>query len=156
MLPRMTGSILFRPAGTGDAPAIAAIAHTAFAPYVARIGRRPAPMDADHRADIARGRVVLAQRGTLVVGFATWRESADAVDLETVAVAPAAQGDGIGTALIGRCEAAAGARPVRLYTNAAMAGALRLYPRLGYAETGRARVDGFDRVFFRKPPPARR
>ncbi len=43
-----------------------------------------------------------------------------------------------------------GAAAVELYTNARMTENLQLYPRLGYAETGRRTEDGFDRVFFRK------
>ena len=45
---------------------------------------------------------------------------------------------------------AARARAVELYTNAQMTENLSLYPRLGYAKTGRRMEDGFDRVFYRK------
>lgn len=51
------------------------------------------------------------------------------------------------------CEAAArqaGLAAVDLYTNEMMAENLAIYPRLGYAETGRRREDGFNRVFFSK------
>ncbi len=39
---------------------------------------------------------------------------------------------------------------VSLYTNEAMVENLRLYPRLGFVETGRRVEDGYRRVFFRK------
>ena len=45
---------------------------------------------------------------------------------------------------------AARARAVELYTNAQMTENQSLYHRLGYAETGRAMEDEFDRVFYRK------
>jgi ribosomal protein S18 acetylase RimI-like enzyme len=79
--------------------------------------------------------------------------------LENVAVDPAAQGAGLGLALITHVEAlarASGAQAVELYTNAKMIENRALYPRLGYAETGRAIEDGFDRVFYRKPLGRRR
>ncbi len=45
---------------------------------------------------------------------------------------------------------AAGHRELRLYTNARMTENLRLYPRLGWVQTGRRIEDGLDRVFFHK------
>jgi len=39
---------------------------------------------------------------------------------------------------------------VTLYTNERMTENLRLYPALGYLETGGAVQDGFARVFYRK------
>ena len=48
---------------------------------------------------------------------------------------------------------AAGAVAVELYTNARMTENMSLYPRPGYAETGRALENGFDRVFYRKELP---
>lgn len=73
--------------------------------------------------------------------------------IDTVAVARAFQGRGIGPRLIAAAEDAArraGADMIRLYTNAAMTSNLSLYPRLGYRETGRAVEAGFDRVYYEK------
>ncbi len=70
-----------------------------------------------------------------------------------MAVDPAAQGTGIGRALIEAVErmaSEAGAEAVELYTNAKMTENQSLYPALGYRETGRRREDGFERVFYRK------
>jgi ribosomal protein S18 acetylase RimI-like enzyme len=39
---------------------------------------------------------------------------------------------------------------VTLYTNEAMTENLRLYPALGFVETGRRVEDGYRRVYFRK------
>lgn len=39
---------------------------------------------------------------------------------------------------------------VHLYTNEKMVENLAIYPRLGYAETGRRHEDGFNRVYFEK------
>jgi ribosomal protein S18 acetylase RimI-like enzyme len=73
--------------------------------------------------------------------------------LETVAVAPAAQGHGYGALLLGRAEddaAELGLPEVRLYTNEAMTENLTFYPRHGYRETHRAVENGFRRVYFSK------
>lgn len=143
-----------RPAVPGDEPAIRACAEAAYAPYVAVIGRQPAPMVADFAAQIREGVVHVATGADgRVEGYVVCYPLGDVMHLENVAVLPAAAGRGMGRALIGHCEAAArGARlaAVELYTNAKMAANLSIYPHLGYRETGRRREDGFDRVFFRK------
>lgn len=140
-----------RSARAEDRAAVARIARAAYAPYVPRIGRQPAPMVADFAAAIAAGRVRVA--GAPVAGYVVAYPRGDHWHLENVAVDPAAQGRGLGRALIGHVEAlarAAGARAVELYTNAAMTENLEFYPRLGYRRTGRRLEEGFDRVFFRK------
>ena len=73
--------------------------------------------------------------------------------LETVAVAPSAQGHGFGRLLLERAEHDAvdlGHTQVRLYTNEAMTENLSFYPRHGYRETHRAVSEGFRRVYFSK------
>jgi len=144
-----------RLAGPDDLDAVRRIARAAYAVYVARIGREPAPMLADFAASIAAGELWVA--GAPVAGFVVAypgdKPGCDHWHLENVAVAPAAQGAGLGGALIAHVEAAAraaGAPAVELYTNARMTGNLSLYPRLGYSETGRRMEDGFDRVFYCK------
>ncbi len=108
-------------------------------------------MVADFAASIAAGELWVA--GVPVAGFVVAYPRGDHWHLENVAVEPSAQGTGLGGALIAHVEAmarAARARAVELYTNAQMTGNRSLYPRLGYAETGRAVEGGFDRVFYRK------
>ncbi|MGR3715165.1 MAG: GNAT family N-acetyltransferase [Thermohalobaculum sp.] len=143
--------VRIRPAGPDDLDAVRRIARAAYAPYVPRIGREPAPMVADFATSIAAGELWVA--GAPVAGFVVAYPRGDHWHLENVAVEPSAQGTGLGGALIAHVEAmarAARARAVELYTNAQMTGNRSLYPRLGYAETGRAVEDGFDRVFYRK------
>ncbi len=150
MTPRIH-RVRIRPAGPDDLDAVRRIARAAYAPYVPRIGREPAPMVADFATSIAAGELWVA--GAPVAGFVVAYPRGDHWHLENVAVEPSAQGTGLGGALIAHVEAmarAARARAVELYTNARMTGNLSLYPRLGYTETGRAMEDGFDRVFYRK------
>ncbi|MGF1503067.1 MAG: GNAT family N-acetyltransferase [Paracoccaceae bacterium] len=127
------------------------IARAAYAPYVPAIGREPPPMHQDLAADLDRGRLWVT--GTPAAGFVV--ACADGADwhVENLAVHPEAAGRGLGQALLAFAEAEGcrrGYRRVTLYTNAAMAGPLALYPSLGYRRVGQRREAGLDRVFFVK------
>ncbi len=129
----------------------------AYQPYVGRIGRRPAPLDADYEALVAAGEVWVATRCGDLVGVMVLEQRADHCLIENLAVAPSAQGEGIGGQLLAFAEdqaRAAGLRELRLYTNERMVENLAYYPRRGFAETRRASSAGFDRVFFTKTLPA--
>lgn len=145
--------VLTRPATPEDEPAIRACARAAYARYVADIGREPAPMRADYAAHITRGEAHVAEDGGGFLGYVVFFPEDGAMMLDSVAVMPGAEGQGIGRRLIALCEEAAlagGLPAVRLYTNAKMTGNLTLYPRLGFVRTGRRTENGFDRVFFEK------
>jgi len=136
-----------------DLAFLQACARAAYAEYVPLIGREPAPMTADYAAELGRESVLVAVLADRPVGFAVAFEKAGAWFLETVAVLPDEQGKGLGSRLVAAVEADAVARGfdrLVLYTNAAMAGPLRLYPRLGYRQTGVVEEDGFRRVYFEK------
>jgi ribosomal protein S18 acetylase RimI-like enzyme len=126
----------------------------AYALYVPRIGREPAPMTADYTALLEHAEVWVAEAGDgAVAGVLVLEPRAESLLLENVAVAPEAQGRGIGGALVAHAEQRArelGLPEVTLYTNVHMTENLGLYPALGYVETGRRREDGYDRVYFRK------
>jgi GNAT superfamily N-acetyltransferase len=137
----------------GDVAAVTAIVEAAYARYVPRIGRRPAPMSADHRRLIAAGEVWVGEMKGGVIGVLVIRATGDVLELENVAVDPAEQGHGYGRALLAFAEGRArdrGLVAVELYTNEAMVENVELYPRLGFVETGRRVVDGYRRVYFRK------
>jgi len=141
------------PATPGDAPAVTECVRAAYAGYVARIGREPAPMTADYAALIGAGEVWLTRADDEVAGVLVLRLQPPALLVENVAVAPDRQGEGLGRALMAFAEdraRAEGLAEVVLYTNERMTENLRFYPALGYAETGRAVQDGFARVFYRK------
>jgi ribosomal protein S18 acetylase RimI-like enzyme len=142
-----------RRATGGDVEAIRAIVDAAYALYVPRIGRAPAPVSADYRALVDAGEVWVGVSDGQVVGLVVIRPAGDVLELENVAVEPARQGRGYGRALISFAERRAralGRSQVTLYTNEAMVENLRLYTRLGFIETGRRVEDGYRRVFFRK------
>ncbi|GAA2384030.1 GNAT family N-acetyltransferase [Dactylosporangium salmoneum] len=140
------------PASAADADVIRDLVRAAYAHYVPRIGREPAPMTADYPALIAAGHVWVA-RGTGLLGVLVLIPQPDHLLLDNVAVAPAARGTGAGSALLAFAEAhgrSLGLPEVRLYTNAAMHENLAYYPRHGYTETHRSSSSGFHRVYFVK------
>ncbi len=142
-----------RRATAADAAAVAELVERSYEKYVERIGRRPAPMDADHASLIETANVwVLTSADQLVATMVTCVLD-DHLLLESIAVAPHAQGRGYGALLLRRADddaRDAGRSEVRLYTNAAMTENIAMYPRYGYVETHRAGQDGFRRVFFSK------
>jgi N-acetylglutamate synthase-like GNAT family acetyltransferase len=142
-----------RSARIADVDAVATVVRDAYAVYVARIGRQPAPATADYRQLIADGLVWVAETATEIVGVLVLRPQKQALLLENVAVAPSHQRRGIGRRLIAYAEQRArelGLSAIELYTNEQMTENLQLYPSLGYSETGRRIEDGFARVFFEK------
>ena len=142
-----------RPAVAADAASVDRIAREAYAQYVPRIGREPAPMTADHAVLIARREVWVAVEGVTLCGFVVLRAGSQSLLLESVAVPAPHRGRGVGRALIGFAERHArelGLRSVELYTNALMTENLSHYPRLGYIQCDRRSEHGFDRVYFRK------
>jgi N-acetylglutamate synthase-like GNAT family acetyltransferase len=113
---------------------------------------------ADYAAQVARGQVWVAELSGTIVGLLVLVARPDHLLLENVAVDPALQARGIGARLLATAEeqaAALGLSEIRLYTNVAMTENLSYYPRHGYAQTHRAREDGFDRIYFSKRLPER-
>jgi ribosomal protein S18 acetylase RimI-like enzyme len=143
-----------RQAVTADVPAVKAVTDAAYRPYVERIGVVPQPMEADHAANVAAGKVfVTGEPGTGLVGLVVLEEFADHLFLDSVAVHPDAHGRGVGRRLLRFVEAharALGLPEIRLYTNAKMWENREIYPKYGYEPVER-RVDGpYDRVHYRK------
>ncbi|MDT5299949.1 MAG: hypothetical protein QOG79_3191 [Mycobacterium sp.] len=144
---------LLRRATGDDVDAISGLVAEAFGKYVERIGKPPAPMLADYGALLGESRMWVVELRDAIVGVLVTQHQGDHLLLDTVAVAPAAQGGGQGRRLLERAERDAteqGLIEVRLVTNEAMTENLVFYPRHGYRETGRGAQDGYRRVFFSK------
>jgi ribosomal protein S18 acetylase RimI-like enzyme len=142
-----------RSARVDDLAAIQNCARRAYAHFVDRIGREPAPMVADFADQIVKGIIHVVEDQRRVCGFIVLYPRGDHIHIENVAIDPAFQRHGLGTALLEFAEQQAhihGRRAIELYTNEKMTENLEFYPRLGYVETGRSVEDGFSRVYFRK------
>lgn len=142
-----------RSATRDDLVAIQEIVRAAYSHYVARIGREPGPMLDDYGVLIDAGRVHIAERDDVAQGILVLIPEDDAMLLDNIAVAPEAQGTGLGRMMLKYAEHAAiqaGFRSIKLYTNEAMTENIALYTRIGYVETHRAEEKGLQRVYMRK------
>lgn len=150
------------PARPDDADAIAALVAAAYTPYIARIGTEPGPMLDDYAAVIADHIVHVARDGEAsggtiggpIRGVVVLIEKPDGTILfDNIAVAPAAQGAGLGRRLMDFAEAEAARRGyarLDLYTHQMMIENIEIYARRGYVETGRRTERGFPRVYMAK------
>jgi ribosomal protein S18 acetylase RimI-like enzyme len=154
-MPKAMG--LIRGGSVDDAGRIGSIARAAYAKYVARIGREPAPMLADFAAEIAADHVAVIEAEGSVVGYMiAWAES-DAYVIDNIAVDPAYQGAGLARQFIDHARREAnryGLPAIRLYTNVAMTENLSMYAHFGFVETHRAWEQGFHRAYLRLAVPA--
>jgi len=144
---------VLRRATGDDIGAIKGLVDESFGKYVERIGKPPAPMLADYAGMLDTSRIWVLERGDDVIAVLVTQDQGDHLLLDTVAVAPSAQGGGYGRRLLELAErdaAEQGLHEVRLVTNEAMTENLVFYPRHGYRETHRAVQDGYHRVFFSK------
>ncbi|MET9735399.1 GNAT family N-acetyltransferase [Streptomyces sp. NPDC006458] len=140
-----------RPAEAADVPAVKAVTDAAYRHYIDRIGVVPQPMEADHTANVAAGRVFVT--GEPVVGLVVLKTYEDHLFLDSIAVHPDAHGQGVGGRLLRFVEARAralGLDEIRLHTNAMMWENQKIYPKYGYQVVER-RVDGpYDRIHYRR------
>jgi len=144
---------VIRRATSDDVIRIRSCAEKAYAPYVARIGKKPAPMVADFAALVDKKLVYVLEVRCHLRGFIVCFPNKDHFHIENVAVLPEFTGRGYGRKLIGFAETEAriqGFSRLELYTNEKMRENLTLYPKLGYEEFSRQIQGGFPRVFFRK------
>ncbi len=144
---------MIRPARPDEAFGLRALVRRAYALYIPRMGKEPAPMLADYGALIAAGEVHVIEEGGEAVALIVIYPKDDALFIENIAVDPVAQGKGYGRALLDFAEGEAcrlGLKFLRLYTNAAMTENLAYYPGRGFRETGRREEEGYKRVFFEK------
>jgi GNAT superfamily N-acetyltransferase len=135
--------------------AVRDLVQRAYQPWVAIVGRRPAPMDDDYAHHIAAGEVFVLDDPAAggLAALAVLIEAPDHLLLDNVAADPARHGQGLGRRMIAFAEQEAARRghsELRLFTNARMDRNIALYSRLGFVETHRAEVGGHPRVFMTK------
>ncbi|BDG72224.1 GNAT family N-acetyltransferase [Roseomonas fluvialis] len=142
-----------RLAHADEAGALRDLVRAAYAIYIPRLGREPAPMQDDYGARIAAGEAWVLEQDGALVGALVLEDEPDALMLYNIAVAPTAQGQGVGKRLIAFTEAEArrrGHAVLRLFTNEKMVENVAMYPRLGFIETHRGSEAGHRRVYFEK------
>lgn len=140
-----------RAATAADVPAIDALVRVAYARYLPRMGHEPAPVRADHLAEVRAGSTRVAEADGRLLGVVVLTVTADHVLVDSVAVLPAAWGTGLGARLLALADDLArehGLTEVRLYTHETMTENQAYYPRHGFVETCRGGAD--HRVHYRK------
>ncbi len=140
-----------RPATAADLPAIREVVGAAYARYLSRMDRPPAPMLADYGAAVDAGELWVT--GQPVAGLIELTEDGDALHVGNVAVHPGSQGTGLGRLLMDFAERRAillGHTRLSLYTNEVMTENQAIYTHLGYREVGRHADDGYRRVYMEK------
>lgn len=145
-----------RQANLNDADAIAALVNEAYTPYIARIGKQPAPMLDDYRQVISEAEVFVLTQEAGTVGVLVMIQEGNELLLVNVAVSARCKGQGFGKVLMQYCEdyaRRAQCTAIRLYTHELMTENIAIYKKLGYQETHRATENGFARVFMRKALP---
>ncbi len=147
----MPASAVIRQANEADLPVIEEIITAAYSRYLPRMDRPPAPMLRDYAPEVEQG--VLWVAGTPVRGLISLIPEDHSLLVENLAVHPAAQGTGLGRALMDFAEQQA--RRLRLprltlYTHEVMTENQAIYAHLGYRETARRTENGYHRVFMQK------
>ena len=146
-------NIRIRSATKDDAAGVAAAVCEAYAHYIERIGKQPAPMLDDYSKVISEAQVHVAIGASGVVGAIVLRITDDGFYVDNVAVRLVARGSGVGRSLLQLAEAEAvrqGFRSIYLATHELMNENRGMYERAGYVQYDQRVVDGYSRVFLRK------
>src|SRR5215469_4697789 len=141
-----------RRATADDLPAIRAIIDAAYARYLTRMDKPPAPMFRDYGPSVEAGTTWVA--GSPIAAVLTLYPREDHLYVENVAVDPSAQGRGLGRALMEFAEQEAARRKLNrmaLVTHETMTENQAIYARLGYVEIERRSEDGYRRIYMEKP-----
>jgi GNAT superfamily N-acetyltransferase len=136
-----------------DVSRIKQMVESAYSKYVERLGRLPAPMEADYSRLIETEDMYVLRVNGDAVGAILLLRDGDSIMVDNVVVDPYYQGRGYGRVLMAYAEdkaLALGLKAVTLYTNEKMYENITLYAKMGFKETGRKTEHGFRRVFFRK------
>lgn len=108
-------------------------------------------MVADFAAHIDQDPLIVFEQEGAVAGYAILLVDERRALLDNIAVDPAHQRRGIGLALIDQIKGLAtdlGYETLDLYTNAVMTANISWYEKLGFVETGRAKEQGFHRIYM--------
>jgi GNAT superfamily N-acetyltransferase len=146
-------TLAIRPARPGEAIAVWELVQRAYAPWIPIVGRRPAPMDDDYGAHITACEVFVLTIDGVITAALVLIPRPDHLLLDNIVVEPSSARQGLGRRLMQFAETEAvrrGKAELRLFTHERMLDNIDLYARLGFVETRRASVEGFDRVFMSK------
>jgi GNAT superfamily N-acetyltransferase len=142
-----------RRATAADVEAIRALVDAAYRGYIPLLGRTPTPMLSDVAAAVREHDVRVLDAGDRLVGVIELIARDDHLWVHNVAIAPDAQGRGLGRRLLAFAEDEArrlGLPAIALLTNERYLANIAMYERYGYRETHREPYRGTDLIHFRK------
>jgi GNAT superfamily N-acetyltransferase len=140
-----------RRATAADLPAIKALIDAAYARYLTRMDKPPAPMLRDYGPSVEAGTTWVT--GCPITAVLTLYPRDDHLLVENIAVHPDGQGRGLGRDLMSFAEREAarlGLTRMALYTHEVMTENQAIYARLGYTEVDRRAEDGYRRIYMEK------
>ena len=127
--------IHIREGRAGDAEAIRALTHIAYAKWVPVLGRAPVPMEADYEKALQHHHFELLYVDSQFAALIETIAEPGFLMIENLAVLPALQGRGLGRRLMARAEQRAaklGTQEIKLYTEKLMDENVNLYTWLGF------------------------
>lgn len=145
-----------RKAQPADTPKMKNCVKAAYRHYIARMGKPPGPMLDDYSEVVRKHQAFVAELNGQVVGVLVLILQDDGILLDNFAVPPEYQGQGFGRKLVEFAESEArnqGFSHLDLYTHGCMAENIKMYKRLGYVNTERRTVRGYQRVYMRRSLP---
>lgn len=107
----------------------------------------------DYARVIEQYEATVAEQDGEIVGVLVLIETESGMLLDNVAVHPVQQSKGLGRRLIELAESQAqgqGYEQLELYTHQCMTENVEMYKAMGYVETEKKNVRGYDRVYMRK------
>jgi GNAT superfamily N-acetyltransferase len=130
------GAWTLRQAGPQDFAALVALQHAAYAKNRERLGVEPIPLLADYRVVRAEREVWVLDGDTGLRAALILEPQSGCLLIESIATDPAAQGQGLGRALLAAAETRAqelGCAMLRLFTGAPLVHLIAWYARHGYS-----------------------
>ena len=124
-----------RRASVADLDAVVALQHAAYAKNRPLLGVEPLPLLADYNQVFAEYEIWLAESAGGLDGVLILEPRAEDLLIWSIAVAPTAQGRGVGNVMIAFAEARArelGRNCIRLYTGQPLTANIAWYNRQGY------------------------
>ena len=150
----MMNMFLFRPALPTDDACCRMIAEAAYLPYLDRMDRKPAPMNANYKNHIKNDQVFVIEysQTAQVIAFSVIVIKNKIYWLENIAVSPQYQKRGIGKMILFEVEQwlSQRTRSYQLYTNVVMHENIEWYKKQGFIQLRQALEDGFERLYFCK------
>ena len=143
---------IIRIATISDVQGIAVCVKAAYQHYIDRIGKPPGPMLADY-IKVIENHIVFVAEADDIVGVLVLIQGSGNILLDNIAVHPEQQGKGLGKYLINLAESEAvqrGFKKIQLYPHQVMTENFEIYKSMGYLETERKNVQGYDRIYMEK------